>query len=61
MAPAYLIAAQYYCEARVELELAAGEAITPERGEGRRERRHKLENTVKLGGLCARGDRTYPA
>ena len=43
VAPAHLIAAQYYCEARVELELAAGEAITPERGEGRRDRRHKLE------------------
>jgi len=35
VAPAHLIAAQYYCEVQVELELAAGEAITPERGEGR--------------------------
>ena len=61
VAPAHLIAAQYYCEVQVELELVAGEAVTPERGERRRDRRHKLENTVKLGGLCARDDRTYPA
>jgi len=35
VAPAYLIAEQYYCEEQVELELVRGEVATPEMDEGK--------------------------
>lgn len=36
VAPASAIAAQYYCEVQVELTLARGEVVTPEKDEGKR-------------------------
>lgn len=36
VAPVSYIAAQYYCEAQVDLAIARGEVVTPEKDEGRR-------------------------
>jgi len=44
-APAYLIAAQYFCEEQVELALVRGEVAIPEMDEGKQV--HEMILTVK--------------